>query len=104
MTSRRSLPPQHICLSLWPPRGAWVAVLTCVAVAACGDRGANEAAAQASSADRMPMLPGADAGHGAEAQAATPAPSVAQRFSVSRDAAALPASGALLPPVIHTAD
>ncbi|GLU33488.1 hypothetical protein WKR88_17085 [Trinickia caryophylli] len=72
--------------------------------AGCGGRDEGSGGAAASNPERVPMLPGAGA---APRDTDTPGGSsrpLAQRFAVPRDEPSMPASGALLPPVMHTAE
>lgn len=68
----------------------------------CDSRDEGSDGAAASTTERVPMLPGAGAlPRDAAGAASRP---LAQQFAVPRDEPATPASGALLPPVMHTAE
>ncbi|NRO98911.1 hypothetical protein GWC77_23680 [Paraburkholderia sp. NMBU_R16] len=73
-----------------------------VALAGCGDdRGSRADDTLSRDAERVPTLPGANpAPHTVEPSK----PVFAQRFGTGGSAVAPPASGALLPPVMHSAE
>lgn len=85
--------------------GACCVPLTCAALVltGCGDRGDANLTSRAS--EHTPMLPGAGTGAGERQDTGNAAGSaLAQGFGTSGNPAAAPASGALLPPVMHSAD
>jgi hypothetical protein len=82
--------------------GKHLSLATCVAalvLTGCGDRGGGDPDIALRASEHAPMLPGADASNRQDTGGA-----LAQSFGVARDTVGLPASGVLLPPVMHSAD
>ncbi len=75
-----------------------VAIAAACALATACDGGHDDPNARSSAADAIPMLPGT------RNVASAPLGSGAQRFDAADGAQQHPASDALLPPVMHTAD
>lgn len=85
------------------PIAALASAVLATAPAGCGDAGGSgQDDARARGADHVPTLPGAGPVHNDAAE--PPKPALAQHFGSNDGAMAGPASGALLPPVMHSAD
>ena len=89
------------CSTRWPLAFAALAVFVAVLTGCGNDRGSGADDALSHADERVPTLPGA----GQASAAVEPSkPVLAQRFGVNGNAVTPPASGGLLPPVMHSAD
>jgi hypothetical protein len=82
--------------------GKHLPLATCFAalvLAGCGDRGGGDPNSALRASAHAPMPLGADAGKRQDTGGA-----LAQSFDVARDHVGVPASGVLLPPVMHSAN
>ena len=81
-------------------RACWMlCACTALVLTGCGDRGGGEGNMTSRAQEHAPMLPGA----GVDKRQDMSGP-LAQSVDMLRNPVGLPASGVLLPPVMHSAD